>query len=62
MIDNLSILLSHSLIAISFYFLLSRDDLDHEDPPAPDKEPEGFGKRLSPSAKKRTANKGNFRA
>lgn len=56
MIDNLSILLSHVLIAISFYFLLSRDDLDHEDPPIPDKEPEGFSKRLSPSAKNRSSN------
>ncbi len=42
MIDNLSILLSHALIAIAFYFLLSRDDLDKEEPPEIDKEPDGF--------------------
>lgn len=43
MIDNLSILLSHVLIAVAFWFLALRKDLDHEDPPAPDAEPEGFG-------------------
>lgn len=54
MIDNLSILLSHILIALAFYNLLSRDDLDHEEPPIRDKEPDGFAKKkLSPSAKNR---------
>ncbi len=49
MIDNLSILLSHGLLAIAFWFLLQRDDLDEETPPVPDKEPEGFGHgRLKP--------------
>jgi hypothetical protein len=43
MIDNLSILLSHVLLALAFWFLTQRDDVDHEDPPAPDAEPEGFG-------------------
>ena len=43
MIDNLSILLSHVLIAVAFWFLTLRKDVDHEDPPAPDAEPEGFG-------------------
>lgn len=43
MIDNLSILLSHVLIALAFWYLSLRDDLNHEDPPAPDAEPEGFG-------------------
>ncbi len=43
MIDNLSILLSHVLLAIAFWFLTKRDDVNHEDPPAPDAEPEGFG-------------------
>jgi hypothetical protein len=43
MIDNLSILLSHVLLALAFWFLTLRDDLNHEDPPAPDAEPEGFG-------------------
>jgi hypothetical protein len=46
MIDNLSILLSHVLIAIAFWYLTLRDDLDLEDPPAPDTEPEGFGHAL----------------
>ena len=43
MIDNLSILLSHVLIALAFWYLSLRDDLNHEEPPAPDTEPEGFG-------------------
>ena len=42
MIDNFSILLSHVLIAVAFWFLSRRDDLDREDAPAPDAEPEGF--------------------
>jgi hypothetical protein len=45
MIDNLSILLSHILIALAFWLLSSREDLDREPPPAPDEEPEGFIKR-----------------
>ena len=45
MIDNFSILLSHALLAIAFFLLMNRPDLDHEDPPVPDAEPEGFGKR-----------------
>jgi hypothetical protein len=44
MIDNFSILLSHALIALTFWLLLKRDDLDREDPPAPDAEPEGFAR------------------
>jgi len=53
MIDNFSILLSHGLLAIAFWFLLQRDDLDKEAPPIPDKEPEGFGHtRLKPGQKK----------
>jgi hypothetical protein len=43
MIDNLSILLSHALLALAFWYLTLRDDVNHEDPPAPDAEPEGFG-------------------
>ena len=46
MIDNLSILLSHVLIALAFWYLSLRDDLNHEDPPAPDAEPEGFGQAI----------------
>ncbi len=33
MIDNFSILLSHGLLALAFWWLLSRDDLDREDAP-----------------------------
>ena len=43
MIDNLSILLSHVLLALAFWFLTLRDDVNTEEPPAPDTEPEGFG-------------------
>ena len=46
MIDNFSILLSHVLIALAFWFLSLRDDLDQEDPPAPDAEPEGFANSI----------------
>ena len=56
MIDNFSILLSHGLLAIAFWFLLQRDDLDEEAPPIPDKEPEGFGhSRLKPGQKQHSA-------
>ncbi|MEE9432734.1 MAG: hypothetical protein V3V15_00660 [Sphingorhabdus sp.] len=49
MIDNFSILLSHGLLALAFWYLLQRDDMDAEAPPVPDKEPEGFGhQRLKP--------------
>jgi hypothetical protein len=46
MIDNLSILLSHVLIALSFWILFKRDDLDQEAPPAPDAEPLGFAQQV----------------
>jgi hypothetical protein len=46
MIDNLSILLSHALLAIALWILMNRPDLDIEEPPVPDTEPEGFAKRL----------------
>jgi hypothetical protein len=39
MIDNFSILLSHVLIMLAFWFLSQREDLDVEEPPAPDAEP-----------------------
>jgi hypothetical protein len=41
-IDNLSILLSHALLAFAFWQLMNRPELDLEEPPAPDLEPEGF--------------------
>lgn len=44
MIDNFSILLSHALLALALWFLSNRPDLDAEDPPAPDGEPEGFAR------------------
>ncbi len=54
MIDNLSILLSHSLLGLLFWFLLSRDDLDSEPPPPMDIEPEGFAKhRIKPTTTKK---------
>ncbi len=45
MIDNFSILLSHSLLLLAFWLLTRRDDLDSEPPPVPDAEPQGFGVR-----------------
>ena len=45
MIDNLSILLSHALLAYVFWILVNRDDLDSEAPPAPDPKPDGFAKK-----------------
>jgi hypothetical protein len=60
MIDNLSILLSHALLALLFWFLLGRDDLDTEMPPPMDDEPEGFSKqRINPKViKKQQASPG----
>ena len=60
MIDNFSILLSHVLIALMFYLLLSRDDLDAEDPPIPDKEKEGFAAKPSASLKKHKETEGQM--
>lgn len=52
MIDNLSILLSHALLAWALWTLMNRADLDEEVPPAPDAEPEGFAaKRPMPKRK-----------
>lgn len=45
MIDNLSILLSHALLALAFWILANRPELDQEDPPTPDVEREGFAVR-----------------
>lgn len=60
MIDNFSILLSHALIAIMFYFLLSRDDLDVEEPPVPDNDSDGFGAKPSASLKKQKNGEGQM--
>jgi hypothetical protein len=53
MIDNFSILLSHGLILLAFWYLSQRDDLDTEPPPEPDAEPQGFGTARRPSASKK---------
>jgi hypothetical protein len=45
MVDNFSILLSHALLLIAFWYLTKRDDLDTEAPPTPDTDPEGFVKK-----------------
>jgi hypothetical protein len=55
MIDNFSILLSHALIMLAFWFLSQRDDLDVEEPPAPDAEPEGFAKSIRKQVPKKEA-------
>ncbi len=54
MIDNLSILLSHGLLAWAFWMLVNRPDLDEEAPPVPDTEPEGFAAKRQ-SAKRKAA-------
>jgi hypothetical protein len=56
MIDNLSILLSHSLILLAFWLLSRREDLNVEPPPERDPEPQGFGisRRAVQSRKKVT--------
>jgi hypothetical protein len=46
MIDNLSILLSHGLLMLAFWFLTQRIDVDQELPPVPDAPLPGFGKRV----------------
>ena len=52
MIDNFSILLSHALLGFALWHLTSRRDLDFEEPPVPDVEPEGFaGQRLQTKRK-----------
>lgn len=42
MIDNFSIALTHGLLLIAAWRLMQRDDLDVEDPPERDQEPQGF--------------------
>jgi len=57
MIDNFSILLSHGLIAIAFYLLMNRNDLDVEEPPAPDTDVGGFAKQPMASMKQQRTSK-----
>jgi hypothetical protein len=47
MIDNFSILLSHALLAFALWQLMNRPDLDLEEPPVPDAEPEGFARKAT---------------
>jgi hypothetical protein len=55
-IDNFSILLSHALLAFALWHLMNRPDLDVEEPPVPDIEPEGFARLRRPQlGKKQTA-------
>jgi hypothetical protein len=48
-IDNLSILLSHALLAIALWRLMNSADLDVEQPPAPDEVPMGFARQARAS-------------
>ncbi len=43
MIDNFALLVSHGLLLIVFWRLLSRDDLDAETPPDQESGPRRFG-------------------
>ncbi|MGB5079048.1 MAG: hypothetical protein WBO17_16325 [Sphingorhabdus sp.] len=52
MIDNLSILLSHALLALALWNLMNRPELDIEDPPTPETEPEGYFTRRHSSVRK----------
>jgi hypothetical protein len=54
-IDNFSILLSHALLAFALWQLMNRRDLDVEEPPLPDPEPQGFARRPSPQPGKKQA-------
>ncbi len=45
MIDNFSIALTHGLLLIAAWRLVHRDDLDVEDPPERNKDPDGFVKQ-----------------
>jgi hypothetical protein len=49
-IDNFSILLSHALLAFALWHLMSRADLDSEDPPRPEEGPVGFAVRAHTDA------------
>jgi hypothetical protein len=55
MIDNFSILLSHALLAFALWHLMNRPDLDVEEPPVPDTEPEGFARQRRPQAGRKQA-------
>lgn len=44
MIDNFSLALTHGLMLLACWRLLSRPDLDREDAPKPDEKPLGWGR------------------
>lgn len=45
MIDNFSLALTHGLMLLAAWRLIFRADLDREDAPKPDPEPQGWRKR-----------------
>ena len=47
MIDNFSIALTHGLLLLAAWRLIHRDDLDVEDPPERNKDPDGFSNHPS---------------
>tara|TARA_R110000824_G_scaffold279485_1_gene467687 strand:- start:213 stop:389 length:177 start_codon:yes stop_codon:yes gene_type:complete len=55
MVDNFSIALTHGLLLIAAWRLMHRDDLDVEEPPEPDPEPDGFSKQSHPAGSWRDA-------
>ena len=55
MIDNFSIALTHGLLLLATWRLIHRDDLDVEDPPERNKEPDGFLTRPSPNGSRHDA-------
>jgi hypothetical protein len=52
-IDNLSILLSHALLAYALWHLMNRPELDLEEPTLPDTEPEGFARQRTSANRKK---------
>ena len=55
MIDNFSIALTHGLLLLAAWRLIHRDDLDVEEPPERNKDPDGFLKRPSSSGSRSDA-------
>jgi hypothetical protein len=49
MIDNFSIAVTHGLLLLAMWRLIHRDDLDVEEPPERNNEPDGFFKQPSGS-------------
>jgi hypothetical protein len=55
MIDNFSIALTHGLLLLAAWRLIHRDDLDIEEPPERNKDPDGFLQRPSSSGSRSDA-------